>query len=549
MRQHAITPAQTFGKRMTFVEAAAEVLRLAGKPLHYKEITDIAVEKGLLSHVGKSPEVTMGARLAALLKKDDPDTSLVRVRPGVFGLKSYDTKPAAAEAPAPADLNTDDDDDGNAVNALDLEAAVRAVDAPSARAADSTPASDDGDDDDDDDKPILAPDDALRADLAAGAAEVFDDEDDDDQPILGGAGAGAAEGGDAGRRRRRRRRRGRGGKDGDTGPAPSATAPANAPLEGFGPGRNDGDNDSRDSRDSRDTPSLAPRPMVRERHQIMGGGAPTGIDIPAGDGEDLAGRELADAVSIVLAATDRSGSPTTARHVAEALARRGRLSGDPMMSTIQVQSAVRADNARRLSRGERPRFRLGIGGRLGLVEWSLPGDVIRLEQEMLSAVERYRDAMRRAIQRRVSELPGPAFVELALLSLERSGMADIRTVKRTGTNGGELHFSGLHQSGGDAVRCAIVIRKDGREIGRERVIDLRGSLHHYGDAVAGWLLTSGQVLSGAREEATASGACPVALYDGASMAKLLEETDVAVQRASINVAYPDFELFEALKGV
>ena len=103
MRQHAITPAQTFGKRMTFVEAAAEVLRLAGKPLHYKEITDIAVEKGLLSHVGKSPEVTMGARLAALLKKDDPDTSLVRVRPGVFGLKSYDTKPAAAEAPAPAE--------------------------------------------------------------------------------------------------------------------------------------------------------------------------------------------------------------------------------------------------------------------------------------------------------------------------------------------------------------------------------------------------------------------------------------------------------------
>ena len=531
---------------MTFVEAAAEVLRLAGKPLHYKEITDIAVEKGLLSHVGKSPEVTMGARLAALLKKDDPETSLIRVRPGVFGLKNYDVKPAATiEAPAPA--SDDDEDDGNAVNALDLEAAVRSVDAPASRDAESSPASMDdgeGDEDDEDDKPILAPDDALRADLAAGAAEVFDDEDDDDQPILGGAAPGSAEGGDAGRRRRRRRRRGRGGKDGETTAAPAAPAPASATLEGFGPGhRESGESEGRD------TPSIAPRPMVRERHQIMGGGAPTGIDIPAGDGEDLAGRELADAVAIVLAATDRSGGPTTARHVSEALARRGRLSGDPMMSTIQVQSAVRADNARRLSRGERPRFRLGIGGRLGLVEWSLPGDVVRLEQEMLTAVERYREAMRRAIQRRVSELPGPAFVELALLALERSGMSDIRTVKRTGTNGGELHFSGVHQSGGDAVRCAIVIRKDGREIGRERVIDLRGSLHHYGDAVAGWLLTSGQVLSGAREEASAGGACPVALYDGASMAKLLEETDVAVQRATVHIAYPDFELFEALKGV
>ena len=62
---------------MTFTEAAAEVLRLVGRPLHYKEITDLAIEKNLLSHVGKSPEVTMGARLAALLKKSAKDNPLV----------------------------------------------------------------------------------------------------------------------------------------------------------------------------------------------------------------------------------------------------------------------------------------------------------------------------------------------------------------------------------------------------------------------------------------------------------------------------------------
>src|SRR5215831_8711706 len=75
---------------MTFTEAAAEVLRLAGKPLHYKEITDLAIEKNLLSHVGKSPEVTMGARLAALLKKSSKDNPLVRVKPGVFALREWD---------------------------------------------------------------------------------------------------------------------------------------------------------------------------------------------------------------------------------------------------------------------------------------------------------------------------------------------------------------------------------------------------------------------------------------------------------------------------
>ena len=86
---------------MTFTEAAAEVLRLVGRPLHYKEITDLAIEKNLLSHVGKSPEVTMGARLAALLKKSSKDNPLVRVKPGVFALREWDdaTIKAASEKP------------------------------------------------------------------------------------------------------------------------------------------------------------------------------------------------------------------------------------------------------------------------------------------------------------------------------------------------------------------------------------------------------------------------------------------------------------------
>ena len=81
---------------MTFTEAAAEVLRQAGKPLHYKEITELAIERNLLSHVGKSPEVTMGARLAALLKKEDKTNPIVRVKPGVFSLRDFDGKPAKA---------------------------------------------------------------------------------------------------------------------------------------------------------------------------------------------------------------------------------------------------------------------------------------------------------------------------------------------------------------------------------------------------------------------------------------------------------------------
>src|SRR5512135_3892316 len=101
---------------MTFTEAAAEVLRLAGKPLHYKEITELAIEKNLLSHVGKSPEVTMGARLAALLKKEDKTNPIVRVKPGVFALREWKKGGAVVVE------ESDDSSDDVAVNALEVEA-------------------------------------------------------------------------------------------------------------------------------------------------------------------------------------------------------------------------------------------------------------------------------------------------------------------------------------------------------------------------------------------------------------------------------------------
>ena len=54
---------------MTFYEAALRILEEAGSPLHSLEITKRSLDKGLLSHVGKTPEVTMLSRLAAMSKR------------------------------------------------------------------------------------------------------------------------------------------------------------------------------------------------------------------------------------------------------------------------------------------------------------------------------------------------------------------------------------------------------------------------------------------------------------------------------------------------
>ena len=72
---------------MTFYEAAVEVLKESGRPLHYKKITELAVSKDLLSHVGKTPEATMQAQLVEEAEKGDGAT-LVKVRAGVFALAS-----------------------------------------------------------------------------------------------------------------------------------------------------------------------------------------------------------------------------------------------------------------------------------------------------------------------------------------------------------------------------------------------------------------------------------------------------------------------------
>jgi hypothetical protein len=566
---------------MTFTEAAAEVLRLAGKPLHYKEITELAIEKNLLSHVGKSPEVTMGARLAALLKKEDKTNPIVRVKPGVFALREWSDKKGRKRAEGAAPAEEASDDAGNVeVNALEVEAATRG----------SQRNEDEGGEEDDGERPALAENDARLVDLATSGAELFDDEDDDDQPILGGPSAtaspnnvaqgAAAPGGDAGeggRRRRRRRRRGRGDRGQEGGFAGS-------PQGGRGPGDRGGQHqgdyargdrgsqprladgssasgsiqptaiisvDGESSVDAtRDPLAPAPRAVVRDRQQIMAGGMPSGIDVPLGEGDELSGKDLADATLMVMTAFDRNAGPVALRSLVEQLARRGRLQGDPMAAQTQLSASLRADNLRRVANGQRPRFRFAGGGRVAPTDWSLGPDVARLEQEVTAAIERYREAARRTMLRRIQELPGHAFLELALLGLERVGMAQLKPVRRAGSPGGEAHFSAVHRTGTDEIRTAIVVRKDGREIGRERVSDLRGALHHYGPANAGWLVTTGQVLSGAREEAGANttGAPPIALYDGLSFCKLLEDNEVAVVRTRFHIAIPDLELLESIRG-
>jgi hypothetical protein len=71
---------------MDFKAAAREVLKEMGHPLHYSDITEIALESGYLRSVGRTPHNTMRARLSVDVR-DNPESPFFQSAPGVYGLK------------------------------------------------------------------------------------------------------------------------------------------------------------------------------------------------------------------------------------------------------------------------------------------------------------------------------------------------------------------------------------------------------------------------------------------------------------------------------
>lgn len=70
---------------MDFLTAAQTVLEQSNAPLHYKDITRLALEQNLFTPSGMTPEATMGSRLYVDTKKEN--SRFERVGRGLFALK------------------------------------------------------------------------------------------------------------------------------------------------------------------------------------------------------------------------------------------------------------------------------------------------------------------------------------------------------------------------------------------------------------------------------------------------------------------------------
>ena len=87
---------------MTFRDAAAAVLRERG-PMHYRDLAEEILKRGLVQPDGKTPAASLNAMIAVEIKSNGSKSEFVRVQPGVFGLRALHT-PGAKAASAPDEL-------------------------------------------------------------------------------------------------------------------------------------------------------------------------------------------------------------------------------------------------------------------------------------------------------------------------------------------------------------------------------------------------------------------------------------------------------------
>lgn len=70
----------------TFKQAALAILSRAAKPLHYREITRLALDQGLLETEGATPEATMNAQLSVEIKTKGALADFVRTAPSIYDI-------------------------------------------------------------------------------------------------------------------------------------------------------------------------------------------------------------------------------------------------------------------------------------------------------------------------------------------------------------------------------------------------------------------------------------------------------------------------------
>lgn len=549
---------------MTFYEAAIEVLRRSGRPLHYKKITELAISENLLSHVGKTPEVTMSARLNQEVKRGEHASAILCKRPGIFALSDEVAERLNAEA---AVREAAEAETRAAEEAARVEEAPAAGD--EAEVSAEAPAEDGeaprrgarrrrrrgGDSSAEAAPQEAAPAAEVEAAPQAEAAEAEGVEEDSEVEEDEEDGRG---------RGRRRRRRGRGRRRRDdqqeatsaeavaeaapvekkpaapVEPKPAAVEAAPAPTPERNGRKNErsggGEGKKPEAQNNARKQERRPRQQPQQTQELADEHLNTGPVRLEGIAEA--------AFTVLRERADQSGVDIAA--LANTIFERKLVRFHTHDATMTVQAAMVNDNQLREGRGHRPLFVRYSPNRWGLSEWGLTAGMLAKEQQILSLSEECRQEAIALLGQKLLGVQAEALEHVTLTLLERLGYRNIKVSKRGAD--GDVFFSADWRQGLSDVRvCIQIVGDNTRTLDASAVTELRGTLHHYA-ASEGVIIHFGEIAQEAVQESREEKLATITLIDRATYVSLLVEQGIGVKRYHTPILVIDTSYVEALRG-
>ncbi len=515
---------------MTFLEAALEILKRERKPLHYKELTEKAMERKLLTFVGRTPEVTMQTQLTSAVKKA-PGAPFVRVKPGVFGLLRYPegapepvvaetAPPVVEEKPAEAgearsrrrrrggrgrhrDRRGGEEGPAEVVREPGKEMLPEGQDSEGATLANA-------DDQDGAEEPEIG---SLSAEARAAAlAETGvlegDIDDDESEPEAIAAGEESVDGSQE-----------------------LADDEATQNLE------------SGETSAEGDEASSAPIPESEPVIDPTGAGSVARAGSSSADGGAQGARKVMSPVdaAIEILRGQSPGRGVHVRQIADSAVRRRLIHGEPNEAWRVMRAALASEAKERLRAGLRPRIKSAGSGLFALSRRSPDADLEKAEYVFGEARRALRERTLAALEQRLGELTPASFEAVARVLLQREGFGPATFVKRVE---GTIYVEALRGRGFRPSRCLIALRPGVTAAGRRALGELRAGIRARNQD-EGLLLLAGRLADDAIAEWKQPGQ-PIEIADGPAMAETCVRHGIGVISAGVTIDLVDADFFAEL---
>jgi len=524
---------------MTFLEAALEILKRERKPLHYKELTEKAMERKLLTFVGRTPEVTMQTQLTSAVKKA-PGAPFVRVKPGVFGLLRYPESapepvvvvetPVVTSEEKPAETaeargrrrrrggrgrRRDRRGDEPRVDGAQEVAKDRAVERQEADGAGAANADEEGAE-----EPDIG---SLSAEARAAAlAEtgVLEGDIEEEDTDLDTSAAGEAES-DGKSERESERESERSEEGGGHGVQTGAGATAS------------------ESSESTPAPIREPEPTPGPVSTSSGALPSSGASEGGGQG----GRKVMSPVdaAIEILKGQSPGRGVHVRQIADSAVRRRLIHGEPNEAWRVMRAALASEAKERLRAGLRPRIKSAGSGLFALSRRSPDADLEKAEYVFGEARRALRERTLAALEQRLGELTPASFEAIARVLLQREGFGPATFVKRVE---GTIYVEALRGRGFRPSKCLVALRPGVTAAGRRALGELRAGIRARSQD-EGMLLLAGRLADDAISEWKQPGQ-PIEVVDGPAMAETCVRHGIGVVSAAVAVDLIDADFFAEL---